>query len=158
MQTLEDLQQKGVPRDQLSVISSIPFPHGVFPVREPKVHLPKISVAGGLLGIASGVALVAITSLAYPIKTGHMSIVPGLTTSVLAFEVMMLGIAISTLSGMVIGGGLTKLKMRIYDPLLTQGHVGVLMLCELPEHVEIAKSTFEEQGAEKILVKDGNDL
>ena len=158
VEALKELQQQGIPREQLSVISSVPYPHGVFPINEPKVHLPKISVAGGVLGFAGGTALIALTSLAYPIKTGHMPIVPILPTSLLAFEFMMLGIVLFTLGGLVIGAKLTKLKPRIYDPLLSQGHIGILILCKLPDQAETAKKTLGELMAEKVLLTDGNDL
>ena len=84
------LVDDGFASDALSVLSDVPIPEEVFPVAEPRLPLQWFTLAAGIVGIAAGVGLTVGTSLAYPIRTGHMPILPIPPYAIVSYELMML--------------------------------------------------------------------
>ena len=96
---LERLAEDGVAASEIEVRSSIPLVHEVCPVGlEVHSRVPLMAVAGGLLGGTAAFLLVSLTSLAYPLPTGGMPIVPLPTAGVITFEGIALGAILCTVA------------------------------------------------------------
>ena len=96
---LEQLAEDGVAANDIEVRSSIPLVHEVCPVGlEVHSRVPLMAVAGGLLGGTAAFLLVSLTSLAYPLPTGGMPIVPLPTVGVITFEGLALGAILCTVA------------------------------------------------------------
>jgi hypothetical protein len=96
---LEQLAEDGVAANDIEVRTSIPLVHEVCPVGlEVRSRVPLMAVAGGLLGGTAAFLLVSLTSLAYPLPTGGMPIVPLPTVGVITFEGLALGAILCTVA------------------------------------------------------------
>lgn len=105
---LQKLGAAGVPAGEIEVRSSIPL-EGVQPVgSEPRTRVPLMAVIGGVLGATAAILLVALTSLAYPLPTGAMPIVPAMTTGIITFEGTAIGAILCTVGTVFVEGGLLR--------------------------------------------------
>ncbi len=89
------------------------------------------ALVGGLTGAAAGFAFTTWTSMDWPLVTGGKPIVSIPTSVVIAFEMMVLFGALSTLIGLFILSRLPHVKpMIVYDPEFMSGRFGVYVPAE----------------------------
>jgi hypothetical protein len=152
VQACRRLVDGGVAPESMSVLSDVPLPEGVFPVAEPRLPLQWFSLAGGVVGIAAGIALTVGTSLAYPIRTGHMPILPIPPYAIISYEVMMLFAILATVAGFVravLRGGR---RNALYDVAVDEGAIGLLVYC--PEAVVAAKARRIIEDGESVRLRE----
>ena len=108
-QALERLSGAGVGPDQIEVRSSIPLPHDVLPAGT-RLHsrVPLMAILGGVLGGTGAFLLTSLTSLAYPLPTGGMSIVALPPAGIITFEGTAIGAILFTVATVVFECGLGK--------------------------------------------------
>ena len=84
------------------------------------------ALAGGLLGAAGGFALTSFTSMDWPLVTGGKPILSIPAYVIIAFEMMVLFGALSTVIGLFINSRLPYIKpMVVYDPDFSAGKFGI---------------------------------
>jgi hypothetical protein len=84
------------------------------------------TLVGGLTGAATGFALPTWTSLDWPLVTGGKPILSIPPMLIIAFELMVLFGALSTVAGLFINARLPRARNQVvYDPDFSQGHFGV---------------------------------
>ena len=84
------------------------------------------ALAGGLVGAAGGFALTSFTSMDWPLVTGGKPILSIPAYVVIAFEMMVLFGALSTVIGLFVNSRLPYIKpMVVYDPEFSAGRFGV---------------------------------
>ena len=84
------------------------------------------ALAGGLLGAAGGFALTSFTSMDWPLVTGGKPILSIPAYVIIAFEMMVLFGALSTVIGLFINSRLPYVKpMVVYDPAFSAGSFGI---------------------------------
>lgn len=125
---LRDLQEAGISRDKIVVMSSEPFDEYSFSQAEHATVMPWLSVLGGVIGGASGFVLAAYTQKAYPLITGGMPILAPWPTGIITYELTMLGAVITTVVTLLITTRLPNWGEKLYDPEVSNGKilVGVL--------------------------------
>jgi hypothetical protein len=123
---LQKLATAGVQARDIEVRSSIPQPD-VQPVgSRPKTRVPLMAVVGGVVGGTSFFLLVALSSMAYPLPTGGMPIVPMMTTGIIVFEGTAIGAILCTVATVLIEGGLLRFRgttPRPIDGYLAAGNI-----------------------------------
>lgn len=133
----------GLPPERLAIVSEFPYPEGAFPVAEPRVRLQWVTVAAGVTGILAGIGLTVGTAFSYPIRTGHMPVLAMPPYAIISYELMMLFGIVAT----VIGFSLAVLRSRRRrdwpdEPLLAEGHVGVVTFCRTADEQECVRAAF----------------
>jgi hypothetical protein len=125
---LRALQEAGVRRDKIAVMSSEPFDEYSFSQAEHATVMPWLAVLGGVIGGASGFALAAYTQKAYPLITGGMPIIAPWPTGIVTYELTMLGAVITTVVALLVTTRLPNWGAKLYDPEISNGKilVGVL--------------------------------
>jgi len=89
------------------------------------------TLVGGLTGAATGFALAIWTSMDWPLVTGGKPIVSIPAYVVIAFEMMVLFGALSTVIGLFILSRLPHIKpIVVYDPEFSAGRFGVYVAAE----------------------------
>ena len=129
VRTCRRLVDDGLAPEALSVLSDVPVPEGVFPVAEPRQPLQWFALAAGVVGIFAGIGLTVGTSLAYPIRTGHMPILPIPPYAIISYEVMMLFAIVTTVAGFVLAVLRGPRRDALYDAGVDEGDIGVLVYC-----------------------------
>lgn len=144
------LEQNGLLRHKVSVMSSIPYPEGTFGTDMKPSRLPFFSALGGMGGAVIGFGLAAGTALLYPLPTGGKPIVALPTVGVIAYEITMLGIILLTLLGVLYEMRLPKVRKPPYDPRISEGYLGLLVPCESEKMAAEAEDILREFGASDI--------
>jgi mono/diheme cytochrome c family protein len=143
--TLDQLKQFGITDDQITVISSIPYRAEMLGRPRPIRRVGPIALIGAVLGFLFGLFLsVGIFSL-YPIQQGGQPIVPIPPSLIVLFEATMLGTMVATFFGLLDANLFPIFKRQIYDPRVTEGHIGII--------VQVDEAQGEQ--VEKILTDNG---
>ena len=138
------LVDDGFAPEMLSVLSDVPVQEDVFPVAEPRVPLQWFTLAAGVVGIFAGIGLTVGTSMAYPIRTGHMSILPIPPYAIISYEVMMLAAILATAAGFGLAVWRGSRRDALYDGGVDEGRIGVLVHCAEERVAARARRILEE--------------
>ncbi|HET9439909.1 MAG TPA: DUF3341 domain-containing protein [Longimicrobiales bacterium] len=99
--------------------------HALHPPASP---VRMFTLIGGLTGAATGFALPTLTSLDWPLVTGGKPIISIPPMVIIAFELMILFAALSTVAGLFINARLPRARSQvIYDPSFSAGNFGVFV-------------------------------
>lgn len=99
--------------------------HALHPPQSP---VRMFTLIGGLTGAATGFALPTWTSLDWPLVTGGKPIISIPPMLIIAFELMILFAALSTVAGLFINARLPRARTQVvYDPSFSAGSFGVFV-------------------------------
>ncbi|MCL4394760.1 MAG: DUF3341 domain-containing protein [Chloroflexi bacterium] len=124
--TIEQLRALGVDDDRVTVMSSIPYRSEILGRPRPKGKVGVFSGIGAVLGLLTGLFLSVGVFMLYPIEQGGQPIVPIPPTLIVLFEVTMLGTMWAAFFGLLLSNRFPITKSQLYDPRITEGHIGVL--------------------------------
>ena len=111
-----------------------------------------VTLLGGLLGCAIGVALPVYTMLDWPLVVGGKPIISIPPIVVIAFELSMLCAALGGFLGFLVLGGLPRVGTgRAFDQRCTDDRFGVVVTCA-ERHGDAVLSSLERAGAEEVRV------
>jgi mono/diheme cytochrome c family protein len=145
-EVIEELHKLGVPDDRITVLSSVPYRAEILGRPRPKGRVGGIALVGALLGLLTGLFLTVGIWLLYPLRQGGQPLVPIPPTLIVLFEVTMLGTMWSAFFGVLHTNVFPIFKSEIYDPRITEGHIGVVVQVDesLADQVE---NTLKANGA-----------
>ena len=124
--TLDQLRKLGVSDEKITVMSSMPYRAEMLGRPRPRGRLGLVALLGAGLGVVTGIFLTAGIFLLYPLYQGGQPLIPIPPSLIILFEVTMLGTMWATFFGFVLGNRFPILKPQLYDPRITEGHIGVL--------------------------------
>jgi mono/diheme cytochrome c family protein len=99
-----------------------------------------------LSGLAAGLFLTVGTPLLYSIRVGGQPIIPIPPSIIILFEFTMLGAIVATFAGMIAETRFPEFGQEIYDPRITEGHIGVMVRVE-EDLVDKTRQILEVNGA-----------
>ncbi|MGQ0814900.1 MAG: DUF3341 domain-containing protein [Gemmatimonadota bacterium] len=127
VEAINNLRAAGLKR----IVTFSPMPshdleHALHPPQSP---VRVFTLVGGLTGAATGFALPTWTSLDWPLVTGGKPIISIPPMVIIAFELMILFAALSTIAGLFINARLPRARTQvIYDTSFSAGNFGVLVV------------------------------
>jgi len=122
---VDGLVRTGFTEDQITSLSSVPYPEGVLVKGRRRSWFRWLALAAGVAGAGVGFSLAAGTAWLYPVQTGDKPIIALYPTAIVTFEVTMLFAIIGTMVGMFLEMGLPALRSRLYDPAIADGCIGI---------------------------------
>ena len=122
---VDGLVRTGFTEDQITSLSSVPYPDGVLVKVGRRSWFRWLTLAAGLAGAGAGFSLAAGTAWLYPVQTGDKPIIALYPTAIVTFEITMLFAIIGTMVGMFLEMGLPALGRRPYDPAIADGCIGI---------------------------------
>jgi len=136
--TIDRLRQLGVPDEKITVMSGIPYRAEMLGRPRPRRRVGLIALIGAGLGLLTGLFLTAGIFLLYPLVQGGQPIIPIPPSLIVLFETTMLGTMWAAFFGLLGQNRFPVFKAQIYDPRITEGHIGVLAEVDetLAEQVE----------------------
>ncbi len=149
VRSVRRLREAGFARDDLTVLSSIPYPEGAFETDVGRSWIRPFAFAGGIFGALFGTFLVAGTSLAYPLPTGGKPIVSIPEMLVITYEMTVLSVVLFTLFRFLFEARLPGFEGRLYDPRISEGMIGVVVRCETEEQARRGEEIISALGAEE---------
>jgi len=145
-EAIAQLYQLGVPDDKITVMSGIPIKSEMLGRHKPRTSLGRITLTGTLLGLIGAALLTFGMFLAYRLNQGNQGLTPIPPTLIVFFEVTMLGTMGVTFVGLFVVNRFPVLKPTAYDPLITEGAIGVA--AQLEEALfDRAEGAFKTAGA-----------
>ena len=144
VEAADKLKENGL--DEFEVLSGTPYPEGAFGEKVANHRLYVWPLVGAMLGFSIAVLVTAGTQLAYPLVTGGKPILALPAMFIIAYEGTMLGAIISTIIGVVFESRLPKAKLDLYDPRITEGYIGLVVVA--PDgQAEQVDALFKEANA-----------
>ena len=141
---------EGISESSLELLSAEPIEDpSILPGRK-KSRMGWLAALGGLLGGIGGSLLVAGTQRAYPLPTGKMPIVSAWANSVVVYELIMLGVVLTTILVLLLTAGLPDRKAQLYDPAVSDGKVLVAVLNPTEEDRPRIEALLQDAGSEVV--------
>lgn len=144
------LQQAGLSRDEIVVMSSEPFGEYSFSQAEHTTVMPWLAVLGGVIGGSLGFLLAAYTQKAYPLITGGMPLVAPWPTGIITYELTMLGAVITTVITLLVTTRLPNWSEKVYDPEVSNGKILVGVLNPSQDAQGALGDRLRSAGAEQV--------
>lgn len=108
------------------------------------------TLAGGILGILTGIGLTVYTSLEWKFIVSGKPPIPVVTTVIVAFEFCILMAILFNMAGMLIQARMPKVDLpEEYDSRFSGDRFGVLVLCSETER-DAVERLMTEAGAEEV--------
>lgn len=130
--TIDQLRQLGVPDEKITVMSGMPYRAEMLGRHRARGPVGRIALYGAGLGLLFGLFLTAGIFLLYPLVQGGQPIVPIPPSLIVLFEATMLGTMWATFFGLMTVNRFPIMKPQIYDPRISEGHIGVLAEVDEP--------------------------
>ena len=122
---VESLVKAGFTEEQITSLTSVPYPDGVLVKTDDRTWFRWFALAGGIVGAGAGLLLAVGTAWVYPVQTGDKPIITFYPTGIVTFELAMLFAVIGTIAGMFLEMKLPPRGKRPYDPAISEGHIGI---------------------------------
>ncbi len=143
---IDAVRKLGVAEERITVLSSIPYRAQMLGRPREARPVGRIALLGALIGLALGLFLSVGIFLLYPLVQGGQPIVPIPPMLIILFETTMLGTMWATFIGLLAENRFPAIKPRIYDPRITEGHIGVAVDVDEALAGRVA-TVLEEHGA-----------
>jgi mono/diheme cytochrome c family protein len=124
--TLDELRKLGVPDEQITIMSGIPYRAGMLGRTQTYERLIPIALFGALGGMLTALFLTVGTPLLFPIHVGGQPLIPIPPSLIITFELTMLGAMLATFAGILAESRFPFFGRRAYDFRITEGHIGLL--------------------------------
>jgi hypothetical protein len=136
--------------EQVTVYTPTPrheIEHAVHPTPSP---VRRFTLIGALLGASFGYWVAIWTSDYWPLVTGGKAIASWIPYTIIAFEMMVMVGALSTVAGMFINSRIPRLTMTVgYDPRFSGGDYGIWVEAP-PERLGQAEALLKRHGAVEV--------
>ncbi|HEX9029337.1 MAG TPA: quinol:electron acceptor oxidoreductase subunit ActD [Anaerolineales bacterium] len=146
-QALDKLRELGIPENEMTIISGVPYSDRILGRPITWSRVPQIAMVGFVVGLVISLALNWGTPLQYPIHVGGQPVYPIPTTLVLTFEISMLGLMFSTFLGVLWESYFPSVGPKEYRPEISDGQIAVVFNCPLEIHQQVHE-TLAGLGAE----------
>ena len=124
--TIDELRKLGVPDDQITITSGIPYRASMLGRTRTYERLIPIALFGAVGGLLTALFLTVGTPLLFPIHVGGQPLIPIPPSLIIVFELTMLGTMLATFAGILAESRFPFFGRRAYDFRITEGHIGLL--------------------------------
>src|SRR5437879_12813107 len=107
---IDELREGGFPRDELEVLSGVPYPAGAFGEEPVRHRLYAFPFVGAACGLAVGLLVTLGTQLSYPLATGGKPLLAIPPTINVLYEGTLLGAIVFTVLGILFESRLPALS------------------------------------------------
>jgi hypothetical protein len=139
----------GVTDEHVNVISGIPVTEAMLGRPKQPSNVPRLAMGGAVGGLIIGALLAFVTPSQYPLNVGGQSVIPGPPSVVVLFEMIMLGMLISTFLGVFLDSRFPSYEPKEYVPEISDGKIAILIECQPDEENEI-EAAMTQLGAESV--------
>ena len=146
---LDALSEAGFDSNNFDVLTGTPYPEGAFGEHVPQHRLFRFPLFGAIVGLTLSVFLTSTTQIVYPLVTGGKPILSIFAMLVIMYEMTMLSAVITTVIGILFESRLPNISMNVYDTRITEGLIGVSLVCT-SDKKETAEKAFNGSGAMEI--------
>ena len=146
---LDALHDSGFDSNDFDVLTGTPYPEGAFGEHVPQHRLFRFPLFGAIMGLTLSVFLTTTTQIVYPLITGGKPILSIFAMLVIMYEMTMLSAVVTTVIGILFESRLPDISMNVYDTRITEGLIGVSLVCSTDKK-DIAEKALKDAGAMEI--------
>ena len=143
---IDELYSLGIPKDDIEVITGVPYPEQALGRHREWLRLPYIVLGGALAGFMFGIFLSVITPTLYPLTLGGRSIITGPPAAIITFIFTMMATIVSTFLGVLWEMGFPSFEPKHYHKLVTSGNIAVVLECLETQELEITALMKSHEG------------
>jgi hypothetical protein len=154
---IEQLRALGVHDDCMNVISGIPVTEAMLGRPSQWTNVPRLALGGAILGFLAGAFLAFVSPNMYQIKVGGQGFVPGPPSVVVLFELMMLGMLLSTFLGVFLDSTFPSYRPMKYVTEVSDGKIAILIECPNADEAKITDA-MKKLGAESVQPAEAQHL
>ncbi len=148
VEAIQALKQK--PMGEVTVYSPTIHHELEDAIDAPISKVRRFTLTGGLLGATFGYWMAVWTSEYWPLVVGGKAISTWIPYTIIAFEMMVMVGALSTVFGMFILNRIPRLVMKVgYDPRFAHGDYGIHVDCPAEKESE-AEALLKKAGATEV--------
>jgi len=137
-EAITQIRSLGVPDSNVEVISRTPYKAEMLNRPTQRGRVGRIALIGAALGILGAGGLTVGIYMLYTLNQGGQpSILPVPPSLIVLFEITMLGTMLATFIGFLLVNNFPRFKSRIYDPQVTEGHIGVVARADDPLAIQV---------------------
>lgn len=150
---VEHLLEAGFDEQEITSLSSTPYPDGVLVKTKHRSWFHWFSLAGGLTGGVCGFVLAVGTAWIYPVQTGDKPIISYYSSAIITYEFAMLFAIIGAVVGMFLEMGLPPWSRKRYDPAISEGYIGICVQADSEQRQSEAEQVMQRAGAQRIVTE-----
>lgn len=137
----------GFKDNQIVILSGEPYEDHPFGQRDRKTVMPWLAALGGLIGGILGFWFVAFTQSVYPLVSGSMNIVTKWPDSIITYELVMLGVILTTVLTLLITARLPDWRRHLSDPAVGEGKILIGVMNPLASSQDEIRRRLRSAGA-----------
>jgi hypothetical protein len=126
---IDKLREMGIVDEQMNVVSGIPVMERVLGRPKQWTNVPRLALGGSVAGFIVGLLLAYGTPHLYPMHVGGQPLYPIPPGIIVVFEMMMLGMLVSTFLGVFLDSYFPSYRPMEYLPEISDGKIAVLFKC-----------------------------
>ena len=154
---LGGLQSLGIPAEDVTVMSSLPWSPDILGRPHTKTPLAKIAMVSALVGLGIGIFLVVVTPYLYIIRVGGQPIVPVPPTLLLLYEFIMLALILGTFGAFLVLNRFPSLQSQYYDPELNNERISLLVHTPADKKADVV-AVLDEHGGQVVQDPERREL
>jgi len=156
-EAIEKLRGMGIHDDEMNIISGIPVTERMLGRPRQWSNVPRLALGGAAAGFLIGLLLAVGTPIAYSLRVGGQPLIPGAPSIVVAFELTMLGMLVSTFIGVFLDSYFPSYRPKEYVPEISDGKIGILFHCPTEKEEEFI-TAMTSLGVESIKPAEARQL
>jgi len=149
VEALDRLRELGIPEENISVLSHIPFSERVLGRPHRFSWLPAVALVSAVLGFLIGLFFVGITPHLYVVRVGGQPIVPFPPTLLLLYEFTMLALILGTFTAFLVMSRFPDRRPEPYDVELNSGRIALVVQAPAARREDVV-AALEALGAEDV--------
>ncbi len=152
-EVIEEARALGVRDEQMTVMSSVPYPAKFFARKPARLWFLPFVLGGAVLGALVAFFLTYVTPHIYPIEVGGQGLRPVPPTAIIYFEMIALFSMLGAFASFLLQNRFPILTRRMYDERITDGYIGLEVRAPLAVAEQVA-GVFEAHRARVIKRED----
>jgi mono/diheme cytochrome c family protein len=146
---VEQLHDLGIPEQDLTVMSGVPYEPEMLGRPPIRGRLTWLVLLGAVLGVITALSLTLGTFVLYPLLQGGQPLVPVPPSVIILLEITLLGIMWSAFFGFIVLNRFPVFGRPAYDPRITAGEIGILAKLDA-QSIARAEEILRQAGAHDV--------
>lgn len=144
---LDRLRELGISDDQMHVITGAPVTAPMLGRAHAHSNVPRYALGGAILGVFIGLFFARVTPDLYTIYVGGQPLQAVPPSVVVIFEMLMLGMLISTFIGVFLESTYPSFTKKEYVPEISDGKIAVVFDCPTESQVKFEEAMSQAGAA-----------
>lgn len=154
---IDKLREMGIRNDEVEVISGIPFHENILGRPKIATFVPRLALAGAIVGMLAALFLVFGLPFFFPLHVGGQPLLPYPPLYIIGFEMTMLGLMGTAFLGVFLASRFPAYEPMEYIPEISDGKIAIVFHCPSDQQAQF-ESALAKLNAESVRPVEAKDL